>query len=253
MKKACSLILFLAPIVLGQSPEYNQKIVAARNLLKNKDYVTAYRAAIYATLLEPRRWEAYFLAATASIGMDKHQDAIGLYTTSLQYAPEQAKPTINEAIVGCRKIVDAKARISAAQPPTPTIPPTGPFSPSAPPVQSSTQASIAVDVVGTQCKGDLRVEGGRVRFTLSPQSPSTSRAGVYTNAPVVSCTQYEFDLPGNQIWHQDTSDNIFIRISLSTTSGALATFYARNDDEMRDRFNGFKMALHTFHGTTKKQ
>jgi tetratricopeptide (TPR) repeat protein len=99
---ACSLLLIFSSVcVSGQT--YQTTFDNARALLKEKRYSEALQEATRASQLDGSQWGAYFAAGTALVGLERQVEAINKFQDALSRAPEQAKPTISQAIVACRQ------------------------------------------------------------------------------------------------------------------------------------------------------
>ncbi len=113
----CSLLLIFTSVAYSQT--YQSAFENARALLKQKRYTEALQEAERANSIDNSQWGAYFVAGTALVGLDRQANAILKFQGALQRAPEQAKPTINEAIAACRQILANRSPSAPApsQPP----------------------------------------------------------------------------------------------------------------------------------------
>ncbi len=98
-------LLVMATVVCAYAQTYQTTFENARALLKQKRYTEALQEAERANSLDSSQWGAYFVAGTALVGLDRQANAIVEFQGALERAPEQAKPTINEAIAACRQIL----------------------------------------------------------------------------------------------------------------------------------------------------
>jgi tetratricopeptide (TPR) repeat protein len=99
----CSALLIVTSLfAYGQT--YQAKFDNSRDLLKQKRYSEALRESELASRLDNSQWGAYFVAATALIGLERQSEAIAQFQAALTRAPERAKPTIKQAIAACHQI-----------------------------------------------------------------------------------------------------------------------------------------------------
>jgi tetratricopeptide (TPR) repeat protein len=112
-----SLVLaMLCFCAFGQT--YESAFNHARDLLKQKQYAQALDEVRQSIHLDNSRWEAWYVAGTASVGLEKYDLAIDYFQEALNRAPEQAKPTIDQAIATCHQILSNKV----TSPSAPTYP-----------------------------------------------------------------------------------------------------------------------------------
>jgi Tetratricopeptide repeat len=189
---AICVLAFLAAFP-GFGQTYQETFEHARSLLKQNQFAEALEQARLAVKLDSTRWEGWYVAGTAAVGLEKTDLAIDYFQEALSRAPDAAKPTVNNAITACRQALASKAAASVA--PVGTLPNNG-------------QPSVAV--IGTVwnngnpiCTGFLRFQNGRVTFTIRDSASYINEGGVIrgTTKPEnrSTCAAFEFDVPRSEI------------------------------------------------------
>jgi hypothetical protein len=171
---AICVLAFLAAFP-GFGQTYQETFEHARSLPKQHQFAEALDQARLAVKLDSTRWEGWFAAGTAAIGLEKTDLAIDYFQEALSRAPDAAKPTVNNAIAACRQVLASKS-----QPPPP--PSSSPPRPAPPPAisQSSPPLSVGVGVpvggpFGSYCYGTLFFDGRILSLTLDPKSAAAAK------------------------------------------------------------------------------
>jgi tetratricopeptide (TPR) repeat protein len=131
----CLVSMSFCCCLFGQT--YQATFESARGLLRQQRYNEAFQEARRATQIDSSQWGAYFVGGTALVGLEKQSDAISWFQAALARAPEQAKPSINQAIAACQQIVSSRSQQA----------PKGPYSPPQYDPQPSRTAPASIGTV----------------------------------------------------------------------------------------------------------
>jgi len=118
-----ALYLSAAIPLTAQTSSYDADVTAARDALRTGDANKAYSNCDAARKLEPGRFEAYIVCASALDRLQKTEDAIGMLQMALVNAPEDRKADIRSAIDkmrATRTVRQSPAREPANAPAAPT-------------------------------------------------------------------------------------------------------------------------------------
>jgi hypothetical protein len=97
----CVLMILTCVAAFGQN--YQEAFSHARDLLRQKQFNEALASARQAIHLDNSRWEGWYVAGTAAVGLAKYDLAIDYFQEALTRAPDSAKYTVNDAIASCRQ------------------------------------------------------------------------------------------------------------------------------------------------------
>jgi tetratricopeptide (TPR) repeat protein len=163
------LVFGFCQLLLGQT--YQETFEHARSLLKQNQFAEALEQARLAVKLDSTRWEGWYVAGTAAVGLEKTDLAIDYFQEALSRAPDAAKPTVNNAITACRQVLASKpAARGTPIPPTPGQDPSQAERLPAPP-NAESDAQFAVihfhGGFGPTCKGILHIDASGIRYACT--------------------------------------------------------------------------------------
>jgi hypothetical protein len=166
-------------LLLGQT--YQETFEHARSSLKQKQFAEALDEARQAVHLDNTRWEGWFVAGTAAVGLEKNDLALDYFQEALSRAPDAVKPTVSDAIAACRKVIASNIQPQQASP-SPQVPQV--YSPQpqyAPPSQTASRPPNA--------PSGIWVNG--VSFLVFHRHFASFGPGILTVGPTVSFRETE--------------------------------------------------------------